>query len=128
LRQKSGEFVDQDVFDLVCLLDLDAYADTVDRGLDEHTFVLIARNRQWRQQNLRGGLSFYLRDIVALCSLGCEVGEAEGGCETTPDSLEVWPERLGLGNDDVSMRTARHWECVKLTIVLFFQNRCCAEL
>lgn len=80
LCQKPLEFVYKDVFDLVGLLDLDAYAHTVDRRFDEHTLVLVPRNRQWGQQNFRGGLGFYLWDVVSLCGLGCEVGETERSC------------------------------------------------
>ena len=44
LCQEAGELVDQDVFDLVCLLDSDADADAVDTGLDEDTLVLVTRD------------------------------------------------------------------------------------
>ena len=44
LRQESCKLVDQDVLNLVCLLDLDADADTVDAGLNEDSLVLISRN------------------------------------------------------------------------------------
>jgi hypothetical protein len=46
LCQEAGELVDQDVFDLVCLLDPDADADAVDTGLDEDTLVLVTGDSQ----------------------------------------------------------------------------------
>jgi hypothetical protein len=46
LGQESGKLVDQDVLDLVCLLDLDAYPYAVDAGLDEDTLVLVPGNDQ----------------------------------------------------------------------------------
>jgi len=45
LRQEAGEFVDQNMLNLIRLLDLDADADTVYAGLDEHPFVLVSRDR-----------------------------------------------------------------------------------
>jgi hypothetical protein len=96
LCQEAGELVHQDTLNLVRLLDLDAYAHAVDRGLDEHALVLVARNRQWSEKHLGRCLGLNLGDIVALSSLGGEVGEAEGGRETAPDSLEVRSQRLRL--------------------------------
>ena len=52
LCQESGELVDQDVLNLVGLLDLDADPYAVDAGLDEDTLVLVAGNRERRQQHL----------------------------------------------------------------------------
>ncbi len=52
LCQEPGKLVDQDVFDLVGLFDLDADPYAVDAGLDEDTLVLVAGNRQGRQQHL----------------------------------------------------------------------------
>jgi hypothetical protein len=84
--------VDQDVLDLVGLLDLDADPYAVDAGLDEHALVLVARNGQGRQQHLGRRAGLDLGDIVPLGGLRCEVGEAEGGRQAAPDSLEVWAE------------------------------------
>ena len=69
LCQEAGELVDQDVFDLVCLLDPDADADTVDAGLDKDTLVLIAGDSQGIQKDFGRGLSFDLGDIMAFGSL-----------------------------------------------------------
>jgi hypothetical protein len=80
------------MLDLVGLLDLDADSYAVDAGLNEHSLVLVAGNRQRRQQHLGGCPGFDLGDIVALGGLRCEVGEAEGGCQAAPDSLEVGAE------------------------------------
>lgn len=96
MRQEAGELVHQDILDLVGLLDLDAYADAVDRGLDEHALILVPRDRQGREQDLWRRLRLYFGDIVSFSGLRREVGEAEGRCEAAPDSLEVRPERLGL--------------------------------
>lgn len=52
LFQEPGELVYQDVLDLISLLDLEADAHTIDAGLDEDAFVLVARNRQRRQEDL----------------------------------------------------------------------------
>ena len=41
LHQESGELVAQNTFDLIGLLDLDANADRVHRGLDEHPLIFI---------------------------------------------------------------------------------------
>lgn len=61
------------MFNLICLLDLDANAHTVYAGLNQDSLVLIPRNRQGIQQNFRGSLRFDLRDVVPLGCLGCEV-------------------------------------------------------
>lgn len=87
--QEPGELVYQDVLDLVGLLDLDANAYTVDTGLDEDSLVLVTRNRQGCKQHFRGSPGFDLGDIVPFGGLGRKVGEAEGGRQTAPDSLEV---------------------------------------
>lgn len=87
----------QDVLDLVSLLDLDADAHAVDAGLDEDALVLVARNRQGRQEDLGGRPGFDFGDIVSLGGLGCEVGQAEGGCQAAADGLEVRPKGLRLG-------------------------------
>ena len=44
LGQEACELVDQDVFNLICLLDLDAYAYTVDTRLDVHAFFRVSRH------------------------------------------------------------------------------------
>lgn len=97
LCQEAGELVHQDVFDLVGLLDLDAYPYAVDGRLDQDTLVLVARNGQRSQKHFGRRASFDFGDIVPFGRLGCEVGEAEGGRQAAADSLEVWAERLRLG-------------------------------
>ena len=92
LCQEAGELVDQDVFDLVCLLDPDADADAVDTGLDEDTLVLIAGDGQRVQEDFGRGLGFDLWDIMAFGSLGCEVGQRHGGRQRRPHALQVWAE------------------------------------
>jgi hypothetical protein len=61
--------VDQDAFNLVCLLDLDANSDGVDTRLDKDSLVLVTRNRQRSEKNLWRRLGFDLWDIVPLGSL-----------------------------------------------------------
>ena len=58
--------MDQDILDFVRLLDLDANTHAVYAGLDKNLLVLVARNRQGVEEELRGGLGFYLGDIVPL--------------------------------------------------------------
>lgn len=95
--------MDQDVLDLVCLLDLDAYPHAVDAGLDEDSLVLVSRNDQRVQEDFGGGLGLDLGDIVTLRGLRCEVGQAEGGRETAPHALEVGAEGLRLpGRERIS--------------------------
>lgn len=109
LFQEPGELVYQDVLDLVSLLDLEADAHAVDAGLDEDALVLVTRNRQGRQKDLwrRPGLDF--GDIVSLGGLGCEVGQAEGGCQAAADGLKVRPKGLRLGGV-----SAVHWQSADL--------------
>lgn len=96
LCQEAGELVDQDVLNLVCLLDLDAYAHTVDAGLDEDSLVFVTGNDQGVQEDFGRGLGLNFGDIVSFRRLRGEVGQAEGGCETTPHALEVGAEGLRL--------------------------------
>ena len=53
LLQEPCELVDQNVFDLICLLDLDAYAHAVDTGLDENALILVARDGEWVEDDFR---------------------------------------------------------------------------
>lgn len=53
LLQEPCKFVDQDVLDFVCLLDLNAYTDTVDTGLDENALILVARDGEWVEDDFR---------------------------------------------------------------------------
>ncbi len=69
----------QNVFDFVCLLDLDADSNTVYARLDENSFILVSGNNQGIQQDFWGGLRLDFRDIVSFRGLGCEVGQAERG-------------------------------------------------
>lgn len=92
LCQEAGELVDQDVFDLVCLLDSNADTDAVDGGLDQDTLVLVAGNGQGVQEDFGRGLSFDLGDIMAFGCLGSEVGQRHGGRQRRPHALQVWSE------------------------------------
>jgi len=92
LRQEPCELVDQDVFNLICLLDLDAYAHTVDAGLDVYAFMLIPRYGKRVQDDFGRARGFDLGNIVALGGLGRKVGEGEGGCERRAHALEVRAE------------------------------------
>lgn len=69
----------QNVFNLICLLDLDTNAHTVDAGLNQDPLVLVSRYGEGVQQNFGGGLGFDFRDIVSFGGLRCEIREAEGG-------------------------------------------------
>jgi hypothetical protein len=84
--------VDQDVFDLICLLDLDAYAHTVDTGLNVYTLMLVSRYGKRVQDDFGRAGSFDLWNIVAFGGLGRKVGEGEGGCERRAHALEVRAE------------------------------------
>ncbi len=53
LGQESGEFVDEDMFNLICLFDLDADTDTVDAWFDEDSFILVSCHGQGVQENFR---------------------------------------------------------------------------
>ncbi|USP81143.1 hypothetical protein yc1106_08417 [Curvularia clavata] len=99
LGQEPCELVDQNVLNLVCLLDLDAYSYTVDTGLDVYTFILVSRHGKRVQDDLRRACSLNLGDIVTLRGLRGKVGEREGGRERRAHALEVWAEGLGLGGN-----------------------------
>ncbi len=42
LHQESCEFMAENALDLICLLDLNANTDRVDRGLDKHSLVFVS--------------------------------------------------------------------------------------
>ena len=65
LLQEPCELVDQNVFDLICLLDLDAYAHAVDAGLDEDALVLVARNGEGVQDYFGRRRGFDFGHIVS---------------------------------------------------------------
>jgi hypothetical protein len=88
--------VHQNILNLVCLFNLDAYPYAVDAWLDQDSLILIARDSQRGQENLGRCLRLYFWDIVSLGRLGSEVGKAKRGCQTASYSLEVRSERLGL--------------------------------
>lgn len=96
LGQEARKLVDQNVLNLVGLLDLDADADRVDAGLDEDALVLVAGNRQRRQEHLGRRLGLDLGDIVPFSRLRGKVGQREGRRQTAPDALEVRAEGLRL--------------------------------
>jgi hypothetical protein len=96
LRQETSKLVDQDVLNLVCLLDLDAYPHAVDAGLNEHSLVLVSRNDQGVHEDFGGGLGLDLGHIVTFRRLRCEVGQGESSRETAPHALQVGAEGLRL--------------------------------
>lgn len=49
LGEESGEFVDKNLLNLVCLLDFNADADAVDAWLNEDFLVVIPGHCQWIQ-------------------------------------------------------------------------------
>ena len=65
LRQKARKLVNQDVFNLVCLLDLDRHPDAIHAGLHQDPLILVPRYCQGIQEQLwrRSGLD--LRDVVS---------------------------------------------------------------
>lgn len=96
LCQESRKLVYQDVLDLVGLLDLQAYADRVDAGLDEDSLVFVSGDGQRGEEDLGGGLGLDLRDIVSLGRLGCEVGERQRSSQAATHALQVRSQRLRL--------------------------------
>ncbi len=73
LCQESGEFVDKYMLDLIGLFDLDTDAHTVYAWLNEHSFILIARDRQWIQKHFGRARCLHLRNVMSLGSLGSEI-------------------------------------------------------
>jgi hypothetical protein len=96
LLQEPCEFVDQDVLNLVCLLDLDAYSYTVDTGLDQDALVLVARDGEGVEDDFRRRCGLDLRYIVSFRGLRGEVGERDGGREGGAHALQVRAEGLRL--------------------------------
>ena len=56
----------ENIFDLIGLLDIDAYPHAVDAWLDKHPLVLIACDGQGRKQDFRGGSGFDFGYVMAL--------------------------------------------------------------
>lgn len=92
LGQETGKLVHEDGFDLIGLLDLDADADRVDAGLNQHPLVLVTRNDKGRQDDLGRRLGFDLGDVVPLGGLRGEVGQGQGGSQAASHALEVRPQ------------------------------------
>lgn len=90
LRQKPCEFVNQNVFNLICLLYPDAHADTVDTWLNEDLFVFVSGDVQRIKQKLGRAGGFDFGDIVPLGSLRSEVGDGESSCQGRAHALKVW--------------------------------------
>lgn len=84
------------MLNLIRLLYPDADPYTIDRGLYEDTFFLVAGDGKRVEEDFGGCLRFDLRDIVAFAGLRSEIGEGEGGGEGASDAREVGAERLGL--------------------------------
>lgn len=96
LRQEPRKLVYQNVLNLIRLLDLDTNAYTIYTRLDKDSFILVSGDNQGSKKNFRRCLSFYLWYVMSFRGLGCEVGEAEGGCQRGADALEVGSQWLGL--------------------------------
>lgn len=79
----------QNILNLVRLLDLDTDAHTVHARLDQDSLIFVSGNYERSEEDLRRGLRFDFWDVVPLGGLGCEVGEAEGGCQRGADALQV---------------------------------------
>lgn len=56
----------QNVFYLVCLLDLDTYADAVDAWFDKDLLVFISGDDQWIEKDLERAGGFDFRNVVPL--------------------------------------------------------------
>ena len=81
--------MDQDVFDLVCLLNPNADADTVHTGLDEHLLVLVSRDCEGVEDEFGGGLGLDLGDVMPFGGLGSEVRDSKCGGKGGPDTLKI---------------------------------------
>jgi hypothetical protein len=66
LSEEASELVDKNSLNLVCLLDLDADAHTVDTRLDEDLLILVTCDDQGVQKNFGRRLGLYLGYIVPL--------------------------------------------------------------
>lgn len=77
------------MFDLICLLNPNADADTVHTGFNEDLLVLVSRNRQGIEDELWGGLGLDLRYVMPFGGLGGEVRDCKCGGKGRPDTLKV---------------------------------------
>ena len=80
-HHKAHEFVAEQLLDLIGLLDGDRDADGVDGGLDQNAFLLVPRDDDRIEKQLRRFLDFDLRFVVTLHFLRREVLQAHGGLE-----------------------------------------------
>ena len=64
--QEPRKLVDQDVLNLVCLLDLDADANTVDTRFYQDSFVFIAGYRKRVEKNFRRAGRLDFRNVMSL--------------------------------------------------------------
>ena len=92
LCQESRKLVDQNMFDLIRLLDLDAYPHAVDTWFDVHPLILVSRYGERVEDDFWGARGFDFRDIVSFRGLGSEVGQGERGRERRAHALEVRAE------------------------------------
>lgn len=90
--QESGELVDQDMLDFVCLLNSDAHANTVYTGFDQDFLVFIARNGEGVQEEFRGTGGLDLGDIVSFGGLRSEVRDRKSGGKGRPNALKIWAQ------------------------------------
>ncbi len=89
LHKKPCEFVTQDLFDFIGLLDFNAYSDGVDGGLDETVLVLRASYAQRIEQELLVPADLHLGLVVSLNVLRREILQTYGGSEGQPHSIQV---------------------------------------
>lgn len=88
-HHKAHEFMAQNLFNLICLLDSDADADRVDGALDQNLLPVIAADDHRLEQQLLATPYFHLGLVVALHYLGGEVLQAERGLQGGTHSVEV---------------------------------------
>lgn len=81
--------MDQYVFDLVCLLDLDTYTDAIDAWLDQNPLVLVPGDGQGIKKDFLGAGGLDLGNIVSFRCLRGKVGKGEGSGEGGADALQI---------------------------------------
>lgn len=65
LCQKSSEFVHQDIFNFVCLFDLDADPNAVHARLNKNLLIFVSGDSQRVEKNLGRTSGFNLGDVVS---------------------------------------------------------------
>jgi len=54
LHHEASKFMTEYTFNLICLLNLYAETDRIDRRFNEDAFILVTRDNQWVEQNFFG--------------------------------------------------------------------------